>query len=48
VPRWMAWRSMMLNQTSTRFIQDAEVGVKWILIRSEALNRLLTCGNVTR
>ena len=26
VPRWMAWRSMMPNQTSTRLSQDAEVG----------------------
>jgi hypothetical protein len=28
VPRWMAWRSMMENHTSTRFSQDAEVGVR--------------------
>ncbi|MCH9732249.1 MAG: hypothetical protein K0U84_21675 [Actinomycetia bacterium] len=28
VPRWMAWRSMMPNQTSTRLSQDADVGVK--------------------
>ncbi len=32
-PRRMAWRSMMPNQTSTRFIQEACVGVKWILNR---------------
>jgi len=32
VPRWMAWRSMMPNQTSTRFSHDPEVGVKWIWI----------------
>jgi hypothetical protein len=31
-PRWMAWRSMMENQTSTRFSHDPEVGVKWIWI----------------
>ena len=29
MPRWMAWRSMMPNQTSTRFSHDPEVGVKW-------------------
>ena len=28
VPRWTACRSMMENQTSTRIIQDACVGVK--------------------
>ena len=28
-PRRMACRSMMANQTSTRFSQDPEVGVKW-------------------
>src|SRR3954462_10655136 len=33
VPRWMAWRSMMENHTSARFIQDARVGVKWTLTR---------------
>ncbi len=32
LPRWMAWRSMMENQTSTRFSQDPEVGVKWTWI----------------
>jgi hypothetical protein len=33
VPRPMAWRWMMPNQTSTRLSQDPEVGVKcaWIL-----------------
>jgi hypothetical protein len=29
VPRWMAWRSMMPNQTPTRFSQEPEVEVKW-------------------
>ena len=29
LPRWMAWRSMMPNQTSTRFSQEPEVEVKW-------------------
>src|SRR5438093_1420723 len=28
LPRWMAWRSMMPNQTSTRFSHDDEAGVK--------------------
>ena len=28
----MAWRSMMPNQTSTRFSHDPEVGVKWTWI----------------
>lgn len=32
VPRWMAWRSMMPNHASTRFIHDAKVGVKCGLI----------------
>jgi hypothetical protein len=26
VPRWMAWRSMIPNQTSTRFSNDPELG----------------------
>jgi len=29
VPRWIAWRSMMPNQTSTRFSHEPEGGVKW-------------------
>ena len=33
VPRWMAWRSMMENQTSTRFIHDDDVGLKCTLTR---------------
>ena len=32
VPRWMAWRSMIPNQTSTRFSHNPEVGVKWTWI----------------
>jgi hypothetical protein len=32
VPRWMAWRSMIPNQTSTRFSHNPEVGMKWIWI----------------
>ena len=34
LPRWMAWRSMMPNQTSTRFSHDPEVGVRWTWIRA--------------
>jgi hypothetical protein len=30
--RWIAWRSIMPNDTSTRFSHDPEVGVKWIWI----------------
>ncbi len=29
VPWRMAWRSMMPNQTSTKFSRDPDVGVKW-------------------
>ena len=36
VPRRMAWRSMMPNQTSTRFNHDPDVGVKWTLIHGFA------------
>jgi len=36
LPRWMACRSMMPNQTSTRFIHDAEVGVKCTCTRGFA------------
>lgn len=36
VPRRMAWRSMMPNQTSTRFNHDPDVGVKWTLMRGFA------------
>lgn len=32
----MAWRSMMPNQTSTRFNHDPDVGVKWTLMRGFA------------
>jgi hypothetical protein len=40
-PRRMAWRSMMPNQTSTRFNQEAEVGVK---VRSPAFLEALDLG----
>ncbi len=36
VPRRMAWRSMMPNQTSTRFSHGPEVGVKWTWTRGLA------------
>ena len=36
VPRRMARRSMMPNQTSTRFNHDPDVGVKWTLMRGFA------------
>ena len=41
----MAWRSMMPNQTSTRFSHDPEVGVKWTWIRGFAASqsRTSTC-----
>ncbi len=44
LPRWMAWRSMIENQTSTRFSQDPEVGVKWTLILGFAASQDLTFG----
>ena len=39
VRRWMAWRSMMANQTSTRFIHDADVEVKWTWTRGLAMSQ---------
>lgn len=42
VPRRMAWRSMMPNQTSTRFNHDPDVGVKWTLMRGFAVSQLRT------
>ena len=44
VPRWMAWRSMMENQTSTRFHHDPEVGVKWRWILGLAASNAFTLG----
>ena len=41
LPRWMAWRSMMENQTSTRFSQDPEVGVKWTWILGFAASQVV-------
>lgn len=38
-PRWMAWRSMIENQTSTRFIHEAWVGVKCTTIRGLAASQ---------
>jgi len=43
-PRRMAWRSMMPNQTSTRFSQDPEVGVKWTWKRGVAASQAFTSG----
>jgi len=40
LPRWMAWRSMMPNQTSTRFSHDPEVGVKWTWILGLAASQV--------
>ena len=40
----MAWRSMIPNQTSTRFSQDPEVGVKWTWIRGLSASQALTFG----
>ena len=40
LPRWMAWRSMIPNQTSTRFSQDPEVGVKWTWILGLAASQV--------
>ena len=39
LPRWMARRSMIANQTSTRFSHDAEVGVKSTRIRGLAASQ---------
>ena len=44
VPRRMAWRSMIPNQTSTRFSHDPEVGVKWVWILGFAASQALTFG----
>jgi hypothetical protein len=39
VPR-MAWRSMIPNQTSTRFSHDPQVGVKWTWILGLAASQV--------
>ena len=39
LPRWMAWRSMIPNQTSTRLSHDPEVGVKCTWIRGLAASQ---------
>ena len=36
LPRWMACRSIMPNQTSTKFSHEPDVGVKWTWIRGFA------------
>ena len=43
-PRWIAWRSMIPNQTSTRFSHDPDVGVKWTWTRGFAASQALTFG----
>src|SRR6266508_1618341 len=43
-PRRMAWRSTMPNQTSTRFIHEAWVGVKWTLTLGFACSHSRTFG----
>jgi hypothetical protein len=45
VPRRMAWRSMMPNQTS-RFSHDPEVGVKCRWMRGFAASQALTSGRL--
>jgi hypothetical protein len=44
VPRRMAWRSMMPNQSSTRFIHDADVGVKCTCTRGFASSQVQNLG----
>jgi hypothetical protein len=39
LPRRIAWRSMMPNQTSTRFSHDSDVGVKWTWIRGFVISQ---------
>ena len=46
MPRRMAWRSMMPNQTSTRFSHDPDVGVKWTWIRGFAASHAYTSGRL--
>ena len=41
LPRWIACRSIIENQTSTRFIQDAWVGVKCTITRGLAASHFL-------
>ena len=43
-PRWMAWRSMRQNQTSTRFIHEAWVGVKCTTNRGFSASQRLDVG----
>jgi len=42
VPRRMVWRSMIPNQTSTRFSHEPEVGVKWTWILGLAASQSRT------
>ena len=43
----MAWRSMIPNQTPTRFIKDACVGVKWQWTRGFASSQALPEGHAS-
>jgi hypothetical protein len=40
VPRWIAWRSMIPNHTSTRCSHDTDVEVNWTWTREFAAARL--------
>jgi len=44
VPRRMAWRVMIPKKISTRFIQDALVGVKCIVILGCLASQAFTAG----
>lgn len=39
VPRWIAWRSMIQNHSYARFMNYAEVGVKFVAIQGLSANR---------
>ena len=44
VPRRIAWRVMIEKNTSTRFIHDPEVGVKWSVMRGCFTSHASTLG----
>jgi hypothetical protein len=44
VPRWMAWRSIRENHTSTMFSQEPEVWVKCIVICGLRASQAWTVG----
>jgi hypothetical protein len=43
-PRRIVWRLRIPNHVSIWFIQDAEVGVKWNVIRGRAASQFCTTG----